>query len=565
MSQPEPLVIRLPKSVLVLAVLACALSFARRAAGAPKDTQALKLDDDAINIDYLATKFGDAEKKLKLGLTLCSKPDACSPNVVAQLHRDLGIVYVVASRPDEAKAQFVDALKADPSTRLPKELATPEIEQVFSAAKGGGAPAPPSPAAPTKPPAPAPSPASGGADEIIHVPPSESAIMTPLPLYAELPEGMSPTKVQVKYRPFGTPDWKTAPMKKMKTGYGVELPCIEIGTTPGDLKYYIQAVGSGGEVLATTGTKNAPLRVPIKSSIAGEPAHLPGKPPPKPCSGPGGSDCPPEFPGCNQSKKGAGFSCEADDECQSSQCKNGTCFSEEPAESKCDSDTGCEAGQWCRLGVCASPKKNWVGGVVQQDAVLAPAASNVCLNQTDYGCFDGDGNFYDGTHALQDHSGEVATGFTRSTTRIMLAYDRVLGDNFTVGIRAGYAFGAGPVAEGGKPFFPAHLEARGGYWFGTDPFIRLGIRPYLLVGGGAAQFDAKVLVKVYDTTNSTTNPDPLTFNAWRKMGTFFATGGVGVMYAIDHNSGVTGELKGMATFPTFGVALALQLGFTIGL
>ena len=75
------------------------LSFSPAARAAPKDAQALKLDDDAINNDYLATKFGDAEKKLKQGLAICGK-GACSPNVVGQLHRDLAIIYVVASRPD---------------------------------------------------------------------------------------------------------------------------------------------------------------------------------------------------------------------------------------------------------------------------------------------------------------------------------------------------------------------------------------------------------------------------------------------------------------------------------
>src|SRR5882672_2433456 len=180
---------RVPKWWLVLAALAMTLSFSPAARAAPKDAQALKLDDDAINNDYLATKFGDAEKKLKQGLAICGK-GACSPNVVAQLHRDLAIIYVVASRPDEAKAQFVEALKVDPATALPKELTTPEIEAVFAAAKGG----------------PAPAPAPAGGDEIVHTPPAESAVMTPLPLYAELPEGMGVTKVVIRYKAFGATD-----------------------------------------------------------------------------------------------------------------------------------------------------------------------------------------------------------------------------------------------------------------------------------------------------------------------------------------------------------------------
>jgi hypothetical protein len=556
MSQRDPLARRLLLPVLVLAALACTLFAATAAlAAGPRDAQALKLDDDAINNDYLATKFADAEKKLKQALALCGT-SACSPTVTAQLHRDLGIVYVVASRPDEAKAQFVEALKADPSTRPPKDLITPEIEQIFAAAKGGPAPAPaPAPAKP------APSaPSGGGADEITHTPPTESATLTPLPLYAELPDGMSPVKVVVKYKPFGAPDWKTLDMKRLKTGYGVELPCHEIGSTPGDLKYYIQAIGSGGDVIATSGTKSAPLKVAIKADVEGEPPHLPGKPAPKKCSGPAGTDCPPEFPGCKDSKKGTGSNCETDDECQSGQCKNGSCFSDEGIETKCESDTGCEVGKWCNNGVCAGPKKNWFGVAFQQDVLLAPAATDVCKDpNSEYSCFMGDAA-YDGQKALAQ-SDAVASGLTQSTTRILLAYDRVLNANLMAGARIGYAFlGAGPVAPGGKAFFPAHIEARVSYWLGTDPFIRVGVRPFLVAGLGAAQFDGKVSVRVYNMGSI----DGDNVDAWRKVGTMFATAGVGMMYALDHDSGIVGEVKGFAGLPTTGFAASLQVGYSRG-
>jgi hypothetical protein len=560
MSHRHPADRRLPKFFLALAALACALAYASAGQAAPKDAQALKLDEDAINNDYLATKFADAEKKLKQALALCAKADACSTNVVAQLHRDLGIVYVVASRPDEAKTQFVEALKVDPSTKPPKELTTPEIEQVFSAAKGGGAPAPAPAPAPKAAPAPAP---GGGADEIVHTPPAESATLTPLPLYAELPDGMSPTKVQVRYKPFGAPDWKTVDMKRMKTGYGVELPCSEIGSTPGDLKYYIQAVGPNGDILATNGTKNNPLKVVVKAEIAGEPPHLPGKPAPKPCGGPAGTDCPPEFPGCKESKKGAGFNCEADNECQSGQCKNGACFSDEGIETKCDSDTGCEAGQWCNNGLCQSPKKNWFSFSLQQDIMLAPAAKEVCKDpDSGYTCFVSD-QFYDGHQARPNANDEIAAGFTQSTTRVLLGYDRVVADGVMVGARLGYAFlGAGPVAEGGKPFFPAHIEARVSYWFGADPFIRIGIRPYVVGAAGAAQFDGKVGVPLINDALGMSQP--LTPDAWRKLGTFFGAAGFGMMYALDHDSGITAELKGTAALPTFGVVGSLSVGYSRG-
>src|SRR6185295_889462 len=221
-------------------------------------------------------------------------------------HRDLGIILAVSSKPDEAKAQFSEAIQIDPSTQIPKELKTAEVEQLFAAVKGGPAPPPPGPPPPPK------GGGSGAGEEIVHTPPAESAVMTPVPLYAELPEGMAPTRVQVKYKPFGVNDWKSVDMKKLKQGYGIELPCADVGSSPGDLRYYIQALGPNGEVMATSGTKNAPLKVSIKASLSGEPPRLPGKPPPKPCTGGAGTECPPDFPGCKEAKKGAGSICDTD-------------------------------------------------------------------------------------------------------------------------------------------------------------------------------------------------------------------------------------------------------------
>ena len=138
---------RLPNPLLLAGVTLLVLLQTSLAGAAPKDAAASKLDNDAIYTDYLGMKFGDAEKKLKQALTLCGKA-ACSPKVVAMLHRDLGTVLVVEKKNEDAKSHFVEALKADPSVTLLKDLLTPEIQAVWNAAKAGGpAPAPP-PAAP---------------------------------------------------------------------------------------------------------------------------------------------------------------------------------------------------------------------------------------------------------------------------------------------------------------------------------------------------------------------------------------------------------------------------------
>src|SRR5262249_19060153 len=94
----------------------------------PKDVAALELAQKAIFTDYLGTNFPEAEKKLKQALDLC-KGKACSDTVKAQLHRDLGVVYVGGmNRRDEGKALFVEALRMNPTIRLDTDLASPEIE-----------------------------------------------------------------------------------------------------------------------------------------------------------------------------------------------------------------------------------------------------------------------------------------------------------------------------------------------------------------------------------------------------------------------------------------------------
>lgn len=94
----EILVDRRPRSSLVaLTTLAGAALYAASAAAGSRDAAATKLNREAIETDYLAMQFGSAEKKLKQGIALCGTT-ACTPSVLAQIHRDLGIVYLASNR-----------------------------------------------------------------------------------------------------------------------------------------------------------------------------------------------------------------------------------------------------------------------------------------------------------------------------------------------------------------------------------------------------------------------------------------------------------------------------------
>ncbi len=540
------------------------------ALAAPQDEKAQKLDEDAISNDYLTMKFADADRKLRQAIAICGST-GCSPNVLAQVHRDLGIVYVITSRVDQGKAQFVLALQIDATTVIPKDLTTPEISAAFTEAAeqaGIAKPVPEEPKHQKPPPAPAPAPPSPAAPEdedIRHTPPEEGATLTAIPIFVRLAEGLSPEKVVVRYKAYGATAFKSAQLKRSRRGYGIEIPCTEVGSTIGDFRYYIQAIGPTGEVLASKGSKTAPLRIPIRAELTGEPLHLPGRPPPTRCTGSNATECPPEFPGCTLSKRGTGKACAADEECPSGICGGGRCVMEDEAQAskqKCETDRECGGGHVCKNGFCeANPKKNWISIAAQQDLVLLPAARNVCLNGTVYSCVQGDGSYYPARNpaTIPDVNDEVKSTVATGTTRILLAYDRPVSDNFALGGRLGYAFGGGPTSPSGSAFLPVHVEGRVSFWFGSEPFIRTGFRPYMVLSFGVAQIDASASVTVQEMTQTGT------LIAWKRTGALFAGGGLGMFMAIGRSTGFFAEVRGQQMFPNVGLAIPIQIGYAVGI
>jgi hypothetical protein len=106
------------------------------ALAAPKDSAATKLDDRAMQTDYLATDFKKAEEKLKKALATCGK-SACSSELVARLHRDLATVYIAGTKQvPKGKAELKLGLAADPDLQLDKDLTTPALRKAFLAAGG---------------------------------------------------------------------------------------------------------------------------------------------------------------------------------------------------------------------------------------------------------------------------------------------------------------------------------------------------------------------------------------------------------------------------------------------
>ena len=181
----------------------------------------------------------------------------------------------------------------------------------------------------------------------------------------------------------------------------------------------------------------------------------------------------------------------------------------------------------------------------------------------------------------------IAGGFSglgAATMRILASYDRALIPNLTVGIRAGFAFNGGPAAPNGSAFLPIHAEARAQYFFGKDPLAKKGLRPYVGVGGGIAQVDAKLPVTARNCARSPTGAGPVTkaewdacmrrerregfpveLDAYKKLGQGFGTLGGGAVFAITPKFGLQLNVNMMLLLGSSGFAIQPSLGGVYGL
>ena len=124
---------------LLVTVFAIVTLTPRFATAGPNDGTALKLRDDAIFQDYLATNFADAQKKLAQALSLCVQANDCTSATRGRLHCDLAVIDFALQRPDDGRAEFAAAIREDPKVKVDHNLSTPELEQEFAAAKGANA------------------------------------------------------------------------------------------------------------------------------------------------------------------------------------------------------------------------------------------------------------------------------------------------------------------------------------------------------------------------------------------------------------------------------------------
>lgn len=521
--------------------LAASLASSEALAAAPKDAQAEKAILAAMNTDYLETKFDAAEKKLQAALTACGDK-GCTPSVKARVYVALATVLAGGKKQlEDAREAFVEALKLDPAIKPDPDLLSGEITFAFENARKDlklDAPAAPS------------GPSSAG---LKHTPVTEQRVRTPVPLYIEVDPSLLEmvSRVSVSFLSPGASEWESLLMKKVvEGGFGINLPCEDVAAE-GTLKYHITVTAEGGAILAAVGSRTQPLATSIKKSIAGEPPHFPGFAPPDTCR-------------------------------------------ETEERQQCLDDGQCSDKLACVDGVCvaravkppepaAKGFQNWVTWTFQPDVSFF-SGEGVCIlaNQTadNYTCIREDGSRYTGTPTA-NVANNVNSGFTFSTVRIALSYERVFLDNFTGGLRLGFGLFGG---QENVSFFPLHIEARGAYWLGKKPFESKGVRPFIMVSGGAAQLNSPVEVQVLeDGVTCGANPADINdecsissnlegskekrlqyLDAYKQAGYGFASLGGGVALAVLDRVSFNVGLRVGLTFPVVTMVISPEAGVSVG-
>ncbi len=569
-----------------------------------RDKAAQKKLEEAINQHYFGTDFDKAEGVLTGTIKACE--DKCSPQTLAKAWMYVGIVRGSGKQDmNGAREAFMNAIALDPQATLDEAIASPETKTVWAEITGTAA------APPTPPPV-----TDGGTGGTpikgrkvagnMECTLEATEIQKRYPVEFACTTEEEAAEAELRYKPFGSEKWEKKKMRKKGDYFVAQIPC-DATMDVGDLKIYIRASGEEG-IVDQWGKKSEPVVLKVVNKTDQEVPSLPDKDPPDRCAEK--VECPPDFPGCGKgaaAKRGDkpwGSACEADVECQQGlACVNGSC---EEGQS-CEVDEDCSAGT-CVGGTCAGGagggggdtgpkgpyKKIWVGLHVAQDLAIV-GGDDVCSQRSQaeegFACF-----FTDETGTLVQYgfdpqpgfANKINTGLAPGTTRFLLSGDYALTDKIMVGARLGYAIGGGPAtvdaANNEIKFLPIHAEARGSFWFNRVP--GKGLHPYVHVGAGMAQVDAKLPVTIRDCSrlggvdippdspqysNCATGEggaiqphDPLELDAYKKLGQGFGGLGGGAVYGLTDTLGIQLNLNIMFMMPTSGIVIQPSLGGVYG-
>jgi hypothetical protein len=243
---------------------------------------------------------------------------------------------------------------------------------------------------------------------------------------------------------------------------------------------------------------------------------------------------------------------------------------------------------------------NWFSARVMMDFAFISDA-NICSPgaPSSYFCTDETGARYAGRPQPNE---DVTPGFALATGRIVLGYERVLVAGLSAGAFAGFAFGFAGVPEGRSSLFPIHLEARATYTFGKDPYaaepsagqapsrpgggasaqgwlggaeattgvtepgILQRLHPFVYLGGGSAEVDSSVIIRLYEIPCGA-RPAPACkrdLTAHRRVGRVFGTLGTGVRFRVDARHALRAGGRAMVMFGDGSLILSPEVAYELG-
>lgn len=365
-----------------------------------------------------------------------------------------------------------------------------------------------------------------GEARLLHVPPGErrveQGILTAVPISVDLPQDLEAARVLVHFRVHGSKTWTTLELyREAGQRFRGAIPCLEVSTITGDLRYYVRVHGADGEVVAYRGSRAEPMVVRVLHESERPELASKGR-----CPDP--ADCPRGLPGC-PSEEVERIPCKSDADCE--------------GETTCSWDGYCEVDE---------RRKNWVSLGVSATFGLVPGAGACTLHAQEnegYACYrQRDGVRYLGEPVYTNEPLRPARG----PLRVELGYERLVFYETTLGARAGYTFyGAGPEALG--DFVPVSGELSVTRFLDTDPFRRTGLSAFLKLAAGFAMTDLRGTLHVReDPTRPRTqggNDLEQTVDLWKRTGDGYLLVGGGTMLRTGLNFGLRVEVGVAQTFP----------------
>jgi hypothetical protein len=170
------------------------------------------------------------------------------------------------------------------------------------------------------------------------------------------------------------------------------------------------------------------------------------------------------------------------------------------------------------------------------------------------------------TILVPGEAGQSTGGLQRANARLMLSADYAVTRNLLLGARVGYVLfaydGQAAAADARTSRYGRlHLEARGTWVFGENPFGSPSVAPLVFAGAGISHFDANTSSSVTLTTGASA-----AVNIWKTDGPWFGTAGAGVRWAPIAELGLTLAARANLAFGngavwTFGPEVGVAYGF----